>query len=246
MMVDPDDIFRDLPQDPHLASHELLRRIEKQVIEGTRPEDAYAEACGLLEAFYEAQNWKLPGRLSTGGFSGLGLVAKGSESVEDVANKSRAAQRLQYEAIFAEIMANYRFATKQKAEAALNAEIAGAPGYAILDSEEKKELHKHIEKIRTIIEKSAIEDRKKNSLFERLNDLVREVDRNGTRTDRFFAFAGELSFYIGQFAKNAKPAIEEAKAILKIIWGARERHDGTKLPRPDDVLLLPDPEDDPG
>jgi hypothetical protein len=159
-----------------------------------------------------------------------------------VTTKSRARHKLQFEAYVAEIMGNYRSVMKQKAKAALDGEIAQAPGYAVLDGDEKKEIHDHIAKIRSIIEGSSLDDRKKNSLLGRLNDLAREVDRNGTRTDRFFAFAGELSFYIGQFAKNAKPAIDETKAILRIIWRARERHDGTKLARPDDVLLLPEPE----
>jgi hypothetical protein len=241
MAINPDEIFKGLSQDPHLASYELLSRIVRTVLD-RGDESAYVEACGLLEAFYETQKWKVPAPINVSGF-GFGLVSvpgKG-ESVQSAIEKSRAEHKLQYEAFAAQIMNHYQTVVKKQAKDSLESAIAEAPGYAVLDGEEKKEIHRHLAKIRSIIEGSSLDDRKKNSLFERLSDLAREVDRNGTRTDRFFAFAGELSFYIGQFAENAKPAIEQAKSILKIIWRARERHDGTKLPRPDDELLLPEP-----
>lgn len=234
MAID-ENIFEGLSSDPHSASYELLQRLEKTVIRGSPTASQYSEACGILEAFYDAQGWKMPSPLNPSGY-------QGSDPIEGTASLLRARPRLQFEALVGQIMQNHRHVTKTKAAAVLNAQVAGAPGYATLEPGEKKELHEHLEKIRTIIESSSLDDRKKNSLFERINELAKEIDRNGTRTDRFFAFAGELSFYIGQFAKNAKPAIEEAKSILKIIWRARERSDGTKLPRPDDVLLLPEPE----
>jgi hypothetical protein len=234
MAVDPDQIFQGLPSEPFLAAYELLTRIERALLTGKPTDAAYAEACGLLEAFYDEMGWKAPPALTTPGYS---------DSVEDVAKRSRAMQRLQYEAYLSQIMHGYRAVVKERAKTAIASQLANEPGYAILEGEEKKKLHEHLEKIRSIVEASPLDDRKKNSLFAYINDLSREIDRNGTRTDRFFAFAGELGFYIGQFAKSAKPAVDEAKAILKIIWQARERHDGTKLPRPDDVLLLPEPED---
>jgi hypothetical protein len=80
-------------------------------------------------------------------------------------------------------------------------------------------------------------------LLAQLNGLAAEVNRNGTRTDRFFAFVSELGFCISQFAENAKPAISEAKSILKIIAHARARHDGIKLPPGEDVRLLPEPDE---
>jgi hypothetical protein len=237
MTVD-DKIFEGLSSDPHLASYELLQRLEKTLVKGSPTASQYTEACGILEAFYDAQGWKVPSQLSPSGY-------QGTDPIEGTASLLRARPRLQYEAFVGQIMQNYRHVTKTKATATLNAQLAGAPGYATLEPEEKAELHGHLERIRGIVEASSLDDRKKNSLFERINELAKEIDRNGTRTDRFFAFAGELSFYVGQFAKNAKPAIEEAKSILRIIWRARERSDGTKLPRPDDVLLLPEPEQSP-
>ncbi|MBB1091200.1 hypothetical protein HUU61_07840, partial [Rhodopseudomonas palustris] len=67
-------------------------------------------------------------------------------------------------------------------------------GIARLNADEKKKVHDHISRIRKLIEDSDLTTRKKNALFERLNELAREVDLHGTRTDRFFSFAGDLAF----------------------------------------------------
>src|SRR5205807_1762201 len=104
----------------------------------------YTMACGFLEAFYEANSWKVPARINPGGYSS-------SDSVEEVAKKTRAFQRLQYEAYVNEIMANYRHVAKQRAKSALVAATAIAPGYAVLEGAEKKEIQEHIEKIRLVI-----------------------------------------------------------------------------------------------
>jgi hypothetical protein len=79
-------------------------------------------------------------------------------------------------------------------------------------------------------------------LFERINGLAQEIDRSGTRTDRFFAFAGDLAFTAGEMAKNAKPAIDEFKEILKIVLRSRAKEEKVQLPKPEDVLRLPSPE----
>lgn len=238
MAVDPDKIFKDLSSDPWAASYQLLQRINKEILTkaiGLPTDDDYAMACGFLEAFYESHGWKPPNRAT--------YTTSQSDSVDELARKLRAAQRLQYEAYVSEIMNNYKAATKRTAKEAIDAALGKAVGYAILEPSEKEEINKHIENIRKIIEESGLDDRKKNNLVERLSDLAREVSRNGTRTDRFFAFASELGFCLGQFTTNAKPAITETKAIMRIIWGARARHDGIKLPPGDDMPpLLPEPD----
>jgi hypothetical protein len=235
MAIDPETIFADLPTDPFFASYELLQRLEADLPKGTATDADYSAACGFLEAFFEANSWKLPDRINSGGYSG-------SDTVEDTARKIRAISRLQYEAYVNQIMANHRFATKRKAKEVLDAATAKTIGYAVLQPDEKTAIHKHIEHIRTIVEGSGLDDRKKNNLFTRLSGLTSEVNRNGTRTDRFFAFASELGFSIGQFTKDAKPAIDELKDMLKIVTKARARHEGLKLPAGDEILLLPEPE----
>ena len=237
MAFDPERIFADLSPDPLLASYELLQRVDKVMQSGEHTDTEWAEACALFEAFYDANSWKPPARIDSGGYSS-------SDDPAAVAKKTRWFQRLQYEAYVNQIMLNYRHVIKQKAKAALDGNTAKTPGYAVLDSDEKREISAHIERIRSIIQDSGLDDGKKNNLFDRLTDLASEVNRNGTRTDRFFAFASELSFCVGKMTRNAKPAIEETKAMLRIVYQARARQEGIQLPPGEDVPLLPEPKDE--
>jgi hypothetical protein len=112
-------------------------------------------------------------------------------------------------------------------------------GLARLNAEEKKKIHEHLARIRKILEESDLSDRKKNKLFERLNDLAREVDTQGTLTDRFFAFAGDVGFVLGDMTTKAKPLLQEVKEMLRIVTRSRARQEGISLPPGDEVLSLP-------
>ncbi len=113
-------------------------------------------------------------------------------------------------------------------------------GFAKLNQSEKEQIHEHLKNVRKIIEESNLDDRKKNALFGRINTLASEVDKEGTKTDAFFAFAGDLAFVSGIMAKRAKPAIDEFKAILKIVLRSRAKNEQTALPNPQEVFLLSD------
>jgi hypothetical protein len=116
-------------------------------------------------------------------------------------------------------------------------------GIARLNAEEKQKILNGIEKIRKIIEESGLPDRKKNALYERLSTLIREVNIQGTRTDQFFAFAGDLAFVLGDMATKAKPLLSEVKEILRIVGRSRARQEGISLPPGDEVLRLPAPDE---
>jgi hypothetical protein len=239
MQAPLDNLFENLSTDPHLASFELLQRVDKHILAGQPSEVEYSTACGVLEAFYEMNSWKVPDRIvpSSGGVWPGGK----DETVDAAVQKARAYWRLQYEGYHSQIMNNNKFARKRAAKTALEAATAKTFGYAILDPEEKKQLHEHIDKIRSIIDKSKLDDRKKNSLFEHLSALGLEVNRNGTRTDRFFAFATEVGFCLGDFGKNAKPLFDEVSNLVRVVTGARARHEGLKLPPGEEMLSLPRP-----
>src|SRR5262249_17511719 len=152
-----------------------------------------------------------------------------------IAKKSRRNHRLQYEAYANQVMSGYQSLMKDRAKAVLDAATGKVFGYAILEPDEKTEIQAHIEKIRQLIEDSGLEDKKKNALLGRLTELSREVNRNGTRTDMFYAFASEFAFCMSQFSKKAKPAIDDVKDILRIVTRARARNEGIKLPAGDEV-----------
>jgi hypothetical protein len=116
-------------------------------------------------------------------------------------------------------------------------------GLARLNAEEKKKILDGLEKIRVVIEKSGLAERKRNALFERLADLISEVNTHGTRTDRFFAFAGDVAFVLGDMTVKAKPLLDEVKEVLRIISRSRARQEGISLPPGDEVFRLPSPDD---
>ncbi|MBG0812060.1 hypothetical protein IY145_22215 [Methylosinus sp. H3A] len=114
-------------------------------------------------------------------------------------------------------------------------------GVARLNSQEKQKIHDHLSNIRNLIEESEISQKKKNALFDRLNSLVSEVDAYGTRTDRFFAFLGDIAFVAGDMTKKAKPLFDEVKDMMKIVSRSRARQEGVSLPPGDETVLLPPP-----
>jgi hypothetical protein len=242
----PDDIFDNLPEGPHMASFELLTRVEKKLVKTSHDEAILSTACGVFAAFYEMNNWSIPEAVSPR-TAGLALSLAGNqkpESINDAIEWTRSIWRLQYEAYRSDIMGNRSVAIKQAAKESIAAVSSGTFGYTVLSKEEKTLIQKHIEKIREIIESSKLEDRKKNALFDDLTKLDRDVNRNGTRTDRFFAFASELGFCAGDFAKQAKPLFDEVKAILKIVTRARARDENIQLPSNGEILSLPEPDQD--
>lgn len=115
-------------------------------------------------------------------------------------------------------------------------------GVAKLTADEKKRIHAHLDKIRSLIESSDLPERKRNALFDRLNQLAREVDSVGTGTDRFFSFMGDLGINLGEFGKNAKPLFDEARGMIQSISRARARQEGVSLPPGDEPLMLPNPD----
>jgi hypothetical protein len=115
-------------------------------------------------------------------------------------------------------------------------------GLARLNTDEKKKMHEHIGAIRQLIEASDLSDRKKNALYDRLNDLAKEVDKHGTSTDRFFAFVSNLGFVLGEFGANSKPLFDEVSGMIQSVSRARARQEGISLPAGDEPLRLSPPD----
>jgi hypothetical protein len=112
-------------------------------------------------------------------------------------------------------------------------------GKAELTPAEKDKVHSHLRKIRSLIEESDLPAKKKNGLMDRLNALAAEVDRQGTRTDRFFGLASDLGFYLGDFAEKSAPLWKEVRETLKVITKARARDENLTLPPGEEILSLP-------
>ena len=114
-------------------------------------------------------------------------------------------------------------------------------GYARLTPEERKQIHEYIDRIREAVEGSKIDERKRNALLDRLSTLSQEVDKAGTKMDGFVAFWVDMGFAFGASARAAKPAFEELKEVLRILYRSRARAEKTSLPPSEDVSALPSP-----
>lgn len=239
-MEDYEKFFVGLSDDPFMASFELLQKIDGAILKRSPDEKDYSTACGLLAAFYEANDFTIPDRVRV---SNIGSLEVG---LDGTIERLRSGWRLQYEAYRNEIMANRQYAIKSNAKIAINSLQTGQFGYAILTDAEKEAIHTHLEKIRGIIESSELDDRKKNSLFTALSVLTAEVNRNGTKTDRFFAFASDLGFCLAEFAEKSRPILHEIKDVLRIITKARARNENVRLPPGEEVLSLPDSDENNG
>jgi len=115
-------------------------------------------------------------------------------------------------------------------------------GVAELTPDEKTAIHAKLDDMRRTINASLLAPRKKNALMRKINALADEVDKVGTRTDGFFAFAGDAAFVVGEMAEKAKPFIEQVKDILGILRGSRARTEGVALPKSEEPLGLPSPD----
>jgi hypothetical protein len=229
-MADFEKLLSDLPEDPIEASAILFARIE-QGFKSQGSLAALTEACGVLAAFYESVGFKQPRPLE-------GNNPRRDDSIDDIVQKARGQWRLQFEAYRVDIMQKQEHGTKKKVHGVIQGRLQDSIGYAVLTAEEKEACHGHLKAIREIIEKSELDDRKKNNLFEHIATLSREIDKNGTRTDRFFAFVSDVGFLVNDLATKAEPLVKEIRDILRIISKARARKEGNQLPPGEEMLRL--------
>lgn len=239
-MTDYSGLFEDLPEPIEAALKELLDRAKDSF--GT-DNFSDAEMCALLAVYYEENGLRTPYpvQLEGGAPSGISSILNpqparlNDRSIDKVETRWHRTL-LAYQD---DILDRWNKLKRREARQAIDKTKGETFGYARLTGDEKEMAHGHLKKIRELIEESELADRKKNKLFERINDLSRELDRNGTHTDRFFAFSMDMAFVSGQMAERAKPALDELKEFLRIIWRARQRTEGVALPGPEDFPQLP-------
>jgi hypothetical protein len=96
-----------------------------------------------------------------------------------------------------------------------------AQGYSVeFDGVAKAKIHHHLEQIREIFEKLELDERKREELFAKLNELQQEVDMNRSHLDRLGAFMAAASGIVGDSIHKSR-ILELMAAISAIFWGAR-------------------------
>lgn len=117
-------------------------------------------------------------------------------------------------------------------------------GYSVaLDDSDKVKIRAHLAKIKLIVEKSDAPIEKKEVIFEKISELLLEVDRSRTRMDAFADFAGRLATISGDFAKEGvEPWVKVLKSIFEILGAAKDEEEKSpKLPKPSERKKLEAP-----
>lgn len=130
-------------------------------------------------------------------------------------------------------------------EAARRVKI-GAQQIIILDAAARQAIHALVNAIREKLNELTLPEKKRESLFNKLNSFAAEIDRNRTRPEAFFAFAIEASRTAREVNDELKPLqqtidrvfdwLERGKRLWDAIppWNERKKIEGPpkRLPRP--------------
>ncbi|WP_153366438.1 hypothetical protein [Rhizobium sp. ICMP 5592] len=110
-----------------------------------------------------------------------------------------------------------------------------------LDAATKKRIHNLVAQIREAIENSDLDERKQNSLFDKLNKFEADVDRVRTPFDNGMRMAIEIHHVVEKYAKTL-PINGFLDRILAILGAAKEKEpEPPALPRPDEKKRIQGP-----
>src|SRR5262245_59714727 len=105
-------------------------------------------------------------------------------------------------------------------------------GYSVrFDAATKTKVQHHIKQLRDIFEKVEVEQDKREALFDKLNELQQEVDRQRTRFDAYAALVVEAAGVLGDAVEKSK-VLDLLNAIAKVIWGSKKEEETKRLPPP--------------
>lgn len=109
-------------------------------------------------------------------------------------------------------------------------------GYSVqFDETARRKIHHHLDQVMEIFGKLEIDDRKRDKLISRLNELQSEVNHRRTRFDRFAALTMEVSGVLGDAAERSK-LIDILDAVGRVFWGSQTEKQ-KQLPAPNQKKL---------
>ncbi|MHC2436335.1 hypothetical protein [Bradyrhizobium sp. USDA 4451] len=109
-----------------------------------------------------------------------------------------------------------------------------------LDENDKKHIRAYVTKIKEIVEASALEIGKKETLMNRLNAFLAEVDRDRTSMQRFSDFIMSLAKTTADATEELEPTWKWAR-LIAAIFGVRYDAENAKLPPPKKNIEPPKP-----
>jgi hypothetical protein len=109
------------------------------------------------------------------------------------------------------------------------------------NSATKEKVRHHVKQLRTIFDHLEVDEKKREALFDKLNELEQEVDRNRTRIDSLAALTIEVSDVLGEAVEKTK-VLDILDHIAKVFWGAKSTDENRRLPPPPRQKRLEPPE----
>jgi hypothetical protein len=100
-----------------------------------------------------------------------------------------------------------------------------------LEPAERQEVRHYVEQIKTVIESSKLDIAKKERLLDRINEFLRELDKERTPVQVLSDVVIELSRTGGQAAQELEPAWKWIKLIAGV-FGGRQENERVGLPKP--------------
>ncbi|MFO0388770.1 MAG: hypothetical protein ACK502_03515 [Alphaproteobacteria bacterium] len=101
-------------------------------------------------------------------------------------------------------------------------------------------IHHFISQIKIAIEESALEEHKKNSLYNKLNEFASEVDKSRTGWQSGMALYVAVCSAIGEGVQKLEPARKWVDSIAELLGKAKEAEDSMpRLPHTERKKLEP-------
>jgi hypothetical protein len=119
-----------------------------------------------------------------------------------------------------------------------------ARGYSVaLDTSTRSKIRHHLNRIRDIVTKLEIAQRKREALLAKLTAFESEVDRDRTRFDSAMALMIEAAGATGEAAKKLKPVRKIIDSITDLIKSAKDEEDSgsPSLPPPEERKRIEPP-----
>ena len=101
----------------------------------------------------------------------------------------------------------------------------GSHQVVVLDAAAREAIHRLINAIREKLNELSLDERKRESLFSKLNEFASEIDRNRTRSESFFSFAVEIARATREVNDEIKPIQQTIDRILDWIEKAQKWKD---------------------
>lgn len=210
-----EELYADLPDDPELAFLQLEKNFREVCEEEAK---AARNDPSVRDLSYTTYIGKVLAALNELGLTTSALASQEIPNIKDVS------------------IHTYREFTKDVEHFKTQLQIRHSrrsKGYSVkLDSTAKAKIRHFLDQIKEIVDKLEVDQKKKDALYNKINALQAEVDRDRTRFDAYadlvIETAGTADEAAGKLNNNVRRLLD---SIGKVIWGAKQE-ETPKLPPP--------------